>query len=190
MTRRSPLGAIDEGTWPSEPRASSTGYAQTKIVAEHFVREARARGIDAAVYRPAAIMGDSRTGACQTGDILSRLMASCVEVGAYPDVDHPLELVPVDHVGRAIVALVMRGETRRTFHLTGASPTPIAHVGRWMTRFGYPLRPTSCSSFRARVLAWRAGPVAGTRRRPSRRCSRRRSRRRPSRRARRERDAS
>lgn len=147
-----------ELTWPSGPRATASGYAKSKIVAEFLAREAQARGMPVALYRPSAIIGDTLTGACQSGDVISMLMAACVATGSFPATEHPLELVPVDHVSRAIVELALDGcSPGRAFHLTGARPTPISRVGEWMTTFGFSLRALSYSTFRSRVQAWAHG---------------------------------
>ena len=122
-----PLGAID---------GLHFGYAQSKAVAESLVRQAGARGLRTRIYRPALISGDSRTGGFNRDDMLSRLIAGCVRMGAAPDLDWRLDALPVDNVADAILAL------------SGDSPAGVWHLAHpqarhwrecvlWMRLYGY-----------------------------------------------------
>ena len=51
------------------------GYSMSKWVAEKLVFQARDLGLPVALYRPGFIMGDSRTGATNPDDFMSRLIA-------------------------------------------------------------------------------------------------------------------
>src|SRR5262249_24318930 len=88
--------------WPLLDRLH-LGYAQSKAVAEQLVRQARRRGLPAVIYRPTLVTGDSRTGAANPDDFLSRGIGACVRLGCAPDVDWSLDACPVDHVARAVV---------------------------------------------------------------------------------------
>jgi thioester reductase-like protein len=87
------------------PDGLETGYAQSKWVAERVVALARERGVPVAVYRPARIIGDSRTGVWNTDDFAARLIKGCVQAGLAP-ADPPWDnLSPVDFVSAAIAEL-------------------------------------------------------------------------------------
>src|SRR4030095_15685373 len=93
------------------------GYAQSKAVAESLVQQAAARGLRSRIYRPAFIAGDSRTGAFNPDDMLSRLISGCVRMGAAPDLDWRLDALPVDNVAAAVLALSAE-PCEGTWHLT------------------------------------------------------------------------
>src|SRR5208283_2673464 len=118
-------------------------YEESKLEAEQRVR--RFPGIQATIYRPSVIVGDSRTGytsayqgiyrfielAARLARLACRPLAS--EMGSERTFlplrlpftgDEPRNLVPVDWVSRAIVELVQRPQAHgRTYHLV--SPRPV-----------------------------------------------------------------
>jgi amino acid adenylation domain-containing protein/thioester reductase-like protein len=90
------------------------GYVRSKWVAEEMLRIARARGIPAAVYRPAQIGGHTATGAVGGNDGLWHYIRACVEVGAAPGADATwteVNVVPVDYVAGAYVQLALRPDS-------------------------------------------------------------------------------
>jgi len=106
------------------PEGLETGYAQTKWVAERMAMLARDRGVPLAVYRPARIIGDSRTGLWNTDDFASRVIKGCLQAGLAP-IDPPWDnLSPVEFVSAAIVELSLH---------PSALTTPAFHVvnPRW-----------------------------------------------------------
>jgi thioester reductase-like protein len=118
-------------------RGVHLGYAQTKVVAEALVREAGRRGLPVSIYRPSLISGHSVTGEFNSDDLLTRLVAGCVEMGTAPDLDWMLDSQPVDVVARHIVRLSGRGGV---FHLAHAQPRHWREVVLWMRLYGYPIR--------------------------------------------------
>ena len=81
-----------------------TGYGQTKWVSEFLVREAGRRGLRGCVIRPGYVTGDSRFGTTNTDDFLVRMMKGCVQLGRRPNINNTVNMVPVDHVARVVVA--------------------------------------------------------------------------------------
>ena len=81
-----------------------TGYGQSKWAAEYLVREAGKRGLRGAVVRPGYVLGDSRSGVTNTDDFLVRMAKGCVQLAARPAIDNTVNMVPVDHVARVVVA--------------------------------------------------------------------------------------
>ncbi|QHY94909.1 Linear gramicidin synthase subunit D [Streptomyces sp. S4.7] len=106
------------------PSALEHGYTQSKWAAERLAEAARARGLPVSVYRPTRITGDSTTGVCQTGDFMWLLLKGCLQSGVAPsDVDTAFDLVPVDYVSAAVVALSRQPRSAgRTFHIAGERP--------------------------------------------------------------------
>jgi L-aminoadipate-semialdehyde dehydrogenase len=81
-----------------------TGYGQSKWVAEYLCREAGRRGLRGCVVRPGYVLGSSRTGVTNTDDFLIRMLKGCVQLGTRPNINNTVNMVPVDHVARTVVA--------------------------------------------------------------------------------------
>ncbi|WP_420040572.1 SDR family oxidoreductase [Gordonia sp. MP11Mi] len=106
-----------------------TPYHRTKFEAEQIVRETP--GLRWRVYRPTAVVGDSQTGEMDKVDGPYYFFGQLATLGRLPSflkVPMPdlgrIELVPVDYVADAIVALVDHrpADSGLVFHL--ADPTP------------------------------------------------------------------
>ncbi|HYU85580.1 MAG TPA: SDR family oxidoreductase [Kribbellaceae bacterium] len=116
-------------------------YHRTKFAAEEIVR--RATGVPWRVYRPAVVVGDSRTGEMDKVDgpyyLLPALdrVAHLVGRTRVPAAVLPVVLpdlgatnvVPVDYVADAMVHLMHRpGLDHRAFHLVSPRPQPLLEV--------------------------------------------------------------
>ena len=110
-----------------------TAYHQTKFEAEQLVRGTP--GLRYRVYRPAVVVGDSRTGEMDKIDgpyyffgLLAKLaVLPRITPVALPDTGRT-NIVPVDYVADALVALMhTEGRDGQTFHLT--APTSIGLRG-------------------------------------------------------------
>ncbi|MEU7227718.1 non-ribosomal peptide synthetase [Streptomyces chrestomyceticus] len=134
-------GPVRETDVPGPAGELRQGYTQSKWVAERIVWQAAAAGLPVTVHRPSRIAGDSRSGACQTDDYLWRVIKGCVQAGRYPrDVRVLTDLVPVDHVSAAIVALSRTPEALgRAHHLVNPRPVPLSDVLGHVRTFGYDL---------------------------------------------------
>ncbi|MFD4425280.1 SDR family oxidoreductase, partial [Rhodococcus sp. NPDC058481] len=112
----------------------TTAYHRTKFEAERLVREAP--GLSWRIYRPSAVVGDSTTGQMDKIDgpyylfpaiaglarLPSRLPVAVPRLGA-------TNLVPVDYVAKAIVALMLApGRDGEVFHLVNPEPQPMREV--------------------------------------------------------------
>jgi len=110
-------------------------YEESKFQAEQLIR--RAAGIQATIYRPSIIVGDSVAGHTSTFtglylflELAARLASvnSSGGEGSLPlrlpmNGGEPWNLVPVDWVSRAIVELLVKSQWHgRTFHLVSRSP--------------------------------------------------------------------
>lgn len=98
----------------------SMGYPESKWVAERILGLARERGVPVSVYRPYEITGRTTDGAWNTDAAIVAFFKAMAEMGSAPDVDLPLDLVPADHLARALVHLAEHPVDPRgaTFHLT------------------------------------------------------------------------
>jgi long-chain acyl-CoA synthetase len=93
-------------------------YERAKFEAEVLVRE-RGRELPVQIFRPSIVVGDSTTGWTPTFNVLYGPMKAFAR-GAYPAIparrSAPVDVVPVDFVADAIVALA--GRPGGTYHLT------------------------------------------------------------------------
>ncbi len=103
-------------------------YERSKAEAEHLIRTAA--DMQATIYRPAVIVGDSRTGYTSSYVGLYRFLEMGTRLVGGRTLRLPLSgdetanLVPVDWVARAIVALMAQDAPGRIFHLV--SPQPVS----------------------------------------------------------------
>ncbi|MCX2710991.1 SDR family oxidoreductase [Mycolicibacterium sp. J2] len=116
-----------------------TPYHQTKFEAEQLVR---ASGLRYRIYRPAAVVGDSRTGEMDKVDgpyyffgLLAKLaILPRVTPMVLPDVGRT-NIVPVDYVVEAVVELMHSPDhDGRTFHLTAPKSIGLSDIYRGVAR--------------------------------------------------------
>ncbi|GAA2262595.1 thioester reductase domain-containing protein [Streptomyces amakusaensis] len=129
------------------------GYAQSKWAAEALLEQARERGLRVSVHRPARICGATDSGLCQTSDYFWLLLKGCVEAGLAPaDLEERFDLVPVDYVSRAVVALSRTpGAANRTFHLAAGDRVPLARAIGWLRSLGYAVGDVPLADWRRAV---------------------------------------
>lgn len=81
-----------------------TGYGQSKWTAEYLTRQAGKKGLNGAVIRPGYVLGDPENGTTNTDDFLVRILKGCIQLKSRPDITNTINMVPVTHVARVIVA--------------------------------------------------------------------------------------
>lgn len=97
------------------------GYGQSKWVSERLIRYAGEKlGLRGCIVRPGYVFGDSKTGSVNTDDFLIRMIKGCVQLGFIPDIYNSVNMVPVDHVARVVVAT--------SFHPPSDAQLTVAHV--------------------------------------------------------------
>ncbi|OBA93060.1 short chain dehydrogenase [Mycolicibacterium mucogenicum] len=137
-----------------------TPYHQTKFEAEQLVRATP--GLRHRIYRPAVVVGDSRTGEMDKVDglyyffgVLSRLAAlPKFTPMMVPDTGRT-NIVPVDYVVDALVALMhVEGRDGQAFHLTSPNPIGLKDIYRGVAHEAGlpPLRGTLPKATAAPVL--------------------------------------
>jgi thioester reductase-like protein len=139
----------------SLPRADehSSGYTQSKWVAEKLVTIARDRGFPITIYRPGRISGDSKTGVCNPDDHTFRTIRGCIQLKSVPDRNSMVNLIPVDYTSQAIVHLSRQKESLgKVFHLVNSHPAHWSEIITWIHSFGYPLEPVPYDIWRAKLL--------------------------------------
>ena len=134
---------VDEFSPLSHPELLSMGYPETKWAAERMLGDAAAEGLPVTVYRPYEITGHSRTGVWNTTAICA-VIDAMARLGAAPSVPLPLDLVPVDHVARAITGIATRmPRLGGAVHLTNPRPATLGDMADRMRLAGYALREVS-----------------------------------------------
>lgn len=151
------------GRWPGtfteadleKGQTFNNHYEETKYLAEVEVRRAMEAGLPATVYRPAVVVGDSRTGATQKYDgpyYVIRWILKQGRLAVLPTIGdtraHALNVVPRDFVVPAIVHLsALAGSRGEVYQLADPSPLTVdaligaigAASGRRILRVPLPL---------------------------------------------------
>jgi thioester reductase-like protein len=116
-------------------------YESTKFQAEVWVRE-EARRVPTTIYRPAIVVGDSRTGETQKFDgpyyllrTIARAVAMHQPIPQFGRAEAPFNVVPVDFVVDAIAA-VSRDESAigETLHLVDPEPLTAKQLTTLLSR--------------------------------------------------------
>ncbi|MGA5129867.1 amino acid adenylation domain-containing protein [Streptomyces olivoreticuli] len=120
---------VDEDAPLAHADGLTMGYAESKWVAEGVLRAAAEQGLPVAVYRPYEVTGDRVHGACNTETAICSLFKTIAETGLAPDIELPMDFVPVDHLAESVVHIATRRPaTGRTFHVTNPRPAMLADV--------------------------------------------------------------
>ncbi|GAA2717815.1 MULTISPECIES: amino acid adenylation domain-containing protein [Streptomyces] len=117
------------------------GYAESKWVAEGVLRRAAEQGLPVAVYRPYEVTGDRVHGVCNTETAICSLFKVIAETGLAPDIELPMDFVPVDHLAESLVHIAThRPADGRVHHLTNPRPAMLSDVLERMRAAGFALR--------------------------------------------------
>lgn len=118
------------------------GYTQSKWVAEGLVWEAKKRGIPVIVFRLGHVVGDSCSGECNSGDFIFRVLKSCLEVGAYPDIHGKIEPIAVDDAAKVIVGISQNpNNLGQVFHLINPKSVYFSEAVKWAKEMNIFLEP-------------------------------------------------
>ncbi len=135
---------VTEDTALAYPEQICMGYPQSKWVAEVILQKAAKAGLPVSIYRPYEITGAQRTGVWNTETAIPAMFKMIVESGVAPDVDLPLDFVPVDYLANAIVHIATRrADSGKVYHLTNPRPTLLGSMTERLRRAGYPIRKAS-----------------------------------------------
>ncbi|WP_280465563.1 amino acid adenylation domain-containing protein [Nocardia brasiliensis] len=132
---------VSEDTPLDHADGLTMGYAETKWVAEGMLQNAARQGLPVAVYRPYEVTGDQIHGACNTETAICSLFKMIAETGVAPDIDLPMDFVPVDHLADAVVHIATHQTADgQVYHLTNPRPAMLADVLDRMREAGFALR--------------------------------------------------
>lgn len=114
-----PSSLIPEELPDSLDYAQKTGYAQSKLVAEHIsLLSAEKADLDVRILRIGQIMGDTRHGVWNAQEAIPLILQSAGSIGALPRSDEWCSWLPVDTVATAVIELGL------------SSPPGIGLIGR------------------------------------------------------------
>ncbi len=142
---------VQDPTGPGE--ALTTGYRQSKWVAEQIIDIGRDRGLPVSVYRVDTISGARDTGACQTRDFVWLTVKGMVEAGAVPrGLAGRLYLVPVDYVSAAVLELSADpSHNGRTFNIANETAIAFDQLVDCLRESGYQLSELDWEDWLKRV---------------------------------------
>jgi thioester reductase-like protein len=144
MAYEVPSNGTVAGGLESDPldanKCPPVGYFQSKYVAERLVRIARRRGIPVTIHRIGLIVGDSVSGCSNDDDFAARILIGSIQAGYGPDIQHQMDMTPVDYVAKAIVYLSRQQESLgKVFHLLNPQPITWGKIMDYIIELGYPL---------------------------------------------------
>lgn len=130
------------------------GYNQSKWVGERLALLARERGLPVAIYRPARITGDSRSGISNLGDYFNAWIKGCLQLGLVPHLpEESFDMAPVDYVSRAIVKLALgAGDENGNFHFYNTQRLPITKAAEVMREAGLDFEEIDYQQWRSALL--------------------------------------
>ncbi|MEU7136577.1 amino acid adenylation domain-containing protein [Streptomyces sp. NPDC046261] len=132
---------VDEDLPLAHADGLTMGYAESKWVAEGVLRRAAEQGLPVAVYRPYEVTGERVHGACNTETAICSLFKTIAETGLAPDIELPMDFVPVDHLAESVVHIAThRPADGRVYHLTNPRPAMLSDVLDRMRAAGFALR--------------------------------------------------
>ncbi|MEU7153415.1 amino acid adenylation domain-containing protein [Streptomyces sp. NPDC045456] len=132
---------VSEDLPPAHADGLTMGYAESKWVAEGVLRRAAEQGLPVAVYRPYEVTGDRTHGACNTETAICSLFKMIADTGLAPDIELPMDFVPVDHLAESLVHIAThRPADGRVYHLTNPRPAMLSDVLDRMRAAGFTLR--------------------------------------------------
>lgn len=147
-------GTVYEWDTPNDNEGLD-GYNATKWAADTLARVARDRGLAVSIYRPARITGHGTTGVGNADDYFSRLLKTCIQLRAVPEiVDDEADLTPVDHVAAGIGYLSRQpGYRGRDFHFYNNHTISFPDLAKAFAGFGYPVGLLPYPEWRAALMA-------------------------------------
>ncbi len=124
----------------NDPRGITTGYGQSKWVAEQLCLKARRWRIPVHVYRFDYVAGTPGRGVMKESDFIARLIKGCIRMGTVPQEETNFDIIPVDHLCRMLTAIARSGDTPgRIYHLINKRPYSTSDFARLIRERGYKL---------------------------------------------------
>ncbi|MEV4342361.1 amino acid adenylation domain-containing protein [Streptomyces sp. NPDC049590] len=136
----SPDVRVQEDSALQHPENLLLGYTESKWVAERLVAQASQRGLPAAVYRPCEITGNLLDGTWNTDTMMCALFRTIAETETAPDIELPLNFVPVDYTADALTYILMHERPDgRAYHLGNPVEARLSLLVDRLRTAGYPV---------------------------------------------------
>ncbi len=120
------------------PEGLFTGYTRSKWVSERIITVMREKGLPITIFRPGSVMGHSTTGISNLDDLAIVMIRVFNTVGAIPDIDFGVNMLPVDFVADTIVRLSMDpASLGKNLHVVNAATVPAKKLIDYYVSFGY-----------------------------------------------------
>ncbi|MGC4806554.1 thioester reductase domain-containing protein [Micromonospora sp. DT233] len=128
------------------------GYGVSKWVGERLLEKAEEVGVRGRVFRPGLIMAARDSGACNHKDLVWRMLASGLAVGAHPTDERAEPVSPVDVVARAVVSLALSPSSAgRVYHLADERSISTRELFDMLGRAGLTTEPMPLPQWQRRV---------------------------------------
>lgn len=128
------------------------GYFRSKWTAELEVQAARQAGLPVMIYRPSFVGGTLNQGYLPESDLTRQYLAACLEVGAMPDVNFQVDLVPVDILAKAVAQAAVRDQHERLdLNLCNPNPQSLAGLAKSVPAFDRALEQVSYREWRHKI---------------------------------------
>ncbi|WP_457028775.1 non-ribosomal peptide synthetase [Kitasatospora sp. P5_F3] len=145
---------VTEATPLDHVELLSMGYTESKWVAEELVRGAGRAGLPVAIHRPYELSGDTTGYTWNSAAALCEFFRVIAELRLAPDLDLPLNLVPIDFAAGAVVRLAThRAAEGQTYHLTNPREAMLGDLVERLRAYGHPIRTVGYHAWVDALLA-------------------------------------
>jgi L-aminoadipate-semialdehyde dehydrogenase len=150
MLARGKLGVPESDPLDGSLEGLTSGYGQSKWVAERILMECGRRGLRTSIVRPSYVLGDSKSAVTNTDDFVWRLVKGCIQLGLVPDIYNTINLSPVDHVAHIAATALFRPtpEQLKIFQVTARPNVRFNDFLSAISKYGYKVQ-------RVEYLVWR-----------------------------------
>ena len=143
---------IYERDVPRHSEGLSTGYNETKWVAERMVHSAREQGLPVAIYRVGWVAGHTGTGVWNSSDFIPRLIQACTALGKYTFLG-VVTMTPVDYLVESLLCLSQKPSSLGdTFHLSNGERYSTRQIFEWVRAYGYGVEEVSYAEWEQAML--------------------------------------
>jgi thioester reductase-like protein len=144
---------IYEKDVPLHSDGLSTGYNETKWVAEKMVRNAGGQGLPVAIYRVGWVVGHTETGVWNASDFIPRLIQACTILHKCTFLGY-VTMTPVDYLVHSLLWLSQRESSiGDTFHLSNGERYSTRQLFDWVNGYGYRVEEVSYQKWEQAMMS-------------------------------------
>lgn len=131
----------------------TTGYAQSKWLAERLLTQANQRGMLCSIFRLPWITGDSTTGTSDLrNDHNNCLIKSCIQLGIAPNWQEKINLMPVNVVSQAMAKIIANNPPNAVYNLANQHAISWPQLIEIINDAGYKVDIVSVSKWHDAIL--------------------------------------